>query len=83
MKLGVHRYDILDVNGQYYDFVGSLPEDYWEKWVPGSSMGEIHHDGWRVWTKAHMKNYLLWFIDIFVLQSSYVVNYSVNNHRMS
>lgn len=36
-------------------FVGSLFEDNWKKWIPGSSMGEIHYDGWWIRVKTDVK----------------------------
>ena len=36
-------------------FVGSLFEDNWKKWIPGSSMGEIHNDGWWIRVKTDVK----------------------------
>ena len=45
----------LIVNHLIWGFVGSLPEDHWEKWLSGSALGEIHNYGWGVWTKTYLK----------------------------
>lgn len=39
----------------YFDPVGPLPGDHWKKWIPGSCMGEIHNNGWRIWTETNIK----------------------------
>lgn len=37
-------------------FAGSLPQNHRKKWIPGSSMGEIHNNGWWIWTKTNVKS---------------------------
>lgn len=47
-----------------FSVVGKIFEDHWEKWVSGSSMGEIHNNGRRVRTKASLGSCILFLVTV-------------------